>query len=277
MVSDPFVVCFLENEATEPTAELLLDTRIQRLGEHKKECVLAIAICIVAFLCDLTRWILILVFGDGMTPFYLTVPQMIKPCVLSLVDDGASFAAFTLLYYVHRQWIQLAEYQRWSRFYILYVACTTRVFMWIPMIWGNGEASIHLLRFIFLFQTVYYFAVTFSWIPVLQAYQLGLVYQRLPPSEAAAETMVVDVKPAKSVAESVAQPVIVPKFTITNVDDQGAMTVEERKQAASPNSSPDSQDESQQLLPSGISSGVAAFLPRASVSASTSSFHSATS
>lgn len=173
----------VENNATE-TKGLLEDDaepQLQQLRGHKRECALAILLCFGAALGDLLRWILLLVFRDRVHAFYYSNNHLHGIVTGSIVWDFVCFMICTALYYLHKQWIQLPDYGRWSRFFVLYAAIVTRLFMMTAMVFGDASSSRSLQGFVFVWQIVYYFFVILAWIRPLLAYVTGLLYEELVP------------------------------------------------------------------------------------------------
>lgn len=154
---------------------------IQQMASNKRQCAKAIVLCALGVALDFTRLILLLVFHHGMTPFYYGFLEMRLPVVIAITNDFLIFFVCTMLYNLHKRWIQLPDFgfEKWSRFHSLYVATASRLFMWIPMIWGNVGAPTKWLRFVFLLQIVYYCILLLPWWKVTRAYIQGLMYAAL--------------------------------------------------------------------------------------------------
>ncbi len=179
--------------ATERDDELservsLLEPELKALRGHKRECAIAFILCFGAFIGDFIRWILLLVFHNRMNAYYYNNMKLHGIIVGSICWDCICFIICAIIYNVHKQWIQLPSYGKWSRFLALYFAIITRVFMFIPMIWGNATSGAVLQGFVFLLQIVYYFGIWLAWISAMSAYAAGLIYSELPQSMPAGAT-----------------------------------------------------------------------------------------
>jgi hypothetical protein len=162
------------DDANESNA--LLPSDIQILSNHHKECGIAFFLCMVGMSLDFMRWVILLVLRRGMTPYYYDNPKIRVPVVISMVEDFLIFFLTAALYNLHKDWIQLRHYGRWNRFIALGISTLSRVFMFIPMMWGNPHAPLGWRRFCFLSQIVGYGSLIFSWILPASAYFMGWIW-----------------------------------------------------------------------------------------------------
>ncbi len=172
-----------KEEPTQETDSLIQDEEPQliQLRGHKHECAIAFVLCFGLALGDLIRWILLLVFRDKMWAFYYENRRLQGIIVGSISWDFVCFFGCAIIYHLHKQWIQLAEYRRSYRFVILFVAISSRLFMMIPMVFGCVRSSRSLQGFVFIVQIVYYFVIVLAWIQPTFAYGTALLYSQLIP------------------------------------------------------------------------------------------------
>lgn len=189
---DPSETQQLDDYSSEAQSEL------RKMASNKRQCAKAIVLCVLGVALDLTRVILLFVFHHGMTPFYYGFLQMRLPVIIAITNDFIVFFVCTMLYNLHKGWIQLPDFgfNEWSRFHSLYFATASRLFMWIPLIWGNVGAPIGWLRFVFLLQIVYYLILLVPWWKVTRAYVQGLMYATL--TQLAVEPRVIPPLPLQS-------------------------------------------------------------------------------
>jgi len=168
-------------ERDEPTETVsLLEPELQALRGHKRECAIAFILCFGACIGDFIRWILLLVFHNRMRAYYYNNVKLHGIVIGSICWDCICFMICAVIYNIHKRWIQLPSHGKWSRFLALYFAIITRVFMFIPMIWGNQTSGVILQGFVFLLQIIYYFGVWLAWLSAMSAYAVGLIYSELP-------------------------------------------------------------------------------------------------
>lgn len=169
---------------TEQEQESLLPSEPEpeeRLRGHKRECAIAIMLCFGAGIGDLLRWCLLLVFRDRMWAFYYENRRLRGIIIGSITWDIVCFGICAGIYNLHKQWIRIPDYRRDSRFNILYLAIVTRLFMFIPMIFGCVGSSRPFQEFVFIVQILYYFLIVLAWIQPTMAYIGALMYSELMP------------------------------------------------------------------------------------------------
>ncbi len=171
-----------ESEARDATeADTLLENepQIELLVGHKRECAIAFLLSTFTFLCDIIRWILLLVYHDHLHAYYYYNVNLTNVVVMSVSWDFVVFIICAMVYNLHKQWIQLPSYITWRRFFALYIAIASRLFMMVPMILGHPGAARGLLAFVFFVQILYYFSIIITWMPVMKAYAEALMRSEL--------------------------------------------------------------------------------------------------
>lgn len=187
----------------EPITEQEQESLLQREPEeaerqlrgHKFECAAAIMLCFGAGIGDILRWILLLVFRDRMWAFYYENRRLHGIIIGSITWDFVCFFVCAVIYNLHKQWIQLPDYRRSYRFIILFVAISTRLFMFIPMVFGCVGSSRSFQEFVFIVQLLYYFFIILAWIQPTMAYGSALAYSEVMPVPSVVQVMDVKIEP----------------------------------------------------------------------------------
>ena len=146
-------------------------------------------LCVLAIAMDFVRWILLLVFRDGMHAYYYDESQRVD--TRPVVNRRRRFDFLRLGHVVQPSQGMDPVTRLWSIFTLSHLARRPRFsfLFFLPMIWGNANANMHWQRFVFIWQILFYFFVGLAWLPVLGAYFQGFVYSsaqdlfiEVPPS-----------------------------------------------------------------------------------------------
>jgi hypothetical protein len=148
----------------------LLEPQLVALRGHKYQCALAIVLVTVGLLGDAIRWLLLLIFNDRGQAYYFANPHVRRFVIFSVTWDCICYALCFGIFMVHKKWIPLEEYGRWSRVRLLTLSLVSRILSMAGMIWGDVSFSYGFSVFIFATQIIYYFNLIYPWIPVFRGF-----------------------------------------------------------------------------------------------------------